>query len=74
MEEALKRLKVAGAYAHYDEQSDVLYVHLGEREALEAVEIAEGVLVDLDGESQPAGLTITSFRRRTHGKHDRGSD
>jgi uncharacterized protein YuzE len=64
LEEALRRLKVSGAYIHYDEEGDVLYVHFGDREALEGVEIGEGLIVDLDKDGEPAGLTITSFKTR----------
>ena len=64
MEEVLKRLKVKGAYYHYDEDADVLYVHFGDRTAIEGVEIAEGVIVDLDENEKVAGLTITHFKTR----------
>lgn len=57
-------MRISGAYIHYDEEGDVLYVHFGDREAVEGVEIAEGIIVDLDRDGEPAGLTITSFKAR----------
>lgn len=64
MEEALRKLKISGAYIHYDEEVDTLYIHFGEREAVEGIEVEEGVIVDLDENKEPAGITITSFKRR----------
>ena len=64
MEEALRKLRIAGAYVHYDEEGDVLYIHFGDREAVEGIEIENGVIVDLDKDEEPAGITITSFKKR----------
>ncbi|PUA33020.1 MAG: hypothetical protein B9J98_02790 [Candidatus Terraquivivens tikiterensis] len=57
-------MRISGAYIHYDEEGDMLYVHFEDREAVEGVEIAEGIIVDLDRDGEPAGLTITSFKTR----------
>lgn len=64
MEEALRKLRISGAYVHYDEEGDVLYIHFGDREAVEGIEIGEGIIVDLDKDGEPAGITITSFKTR----------
>ena len=64
MNELLRRLRIIGAYIHYDEEADTLYIHFGEREAVEGIEIEEGIIVDLDKSKEPAGITITSFKRR----------
>lgn len=68
MEEALRKLRISGAYVHYDEEADTLYIHFGDREAVEGVEIEEGVIIDLDRKGEPAGITITSFKERLREK------
>lgn len=50
MEEAVKKLRIIDAYAHYDDEADTLHIHIGDREAREAVETEEGIIIDLDKE------------------------
>lgn len=57
------RLKIIGAYVHYDEEGDTLYVNLG-NQAQDSLELAEDVIVDLDEKGRPVGLTILNFERR----------
>ena len=64
MEEEVRKLRIMGAYAHYDDEADTLYVHIGDREAREAVEIEEGVIIDLDKDGEIAGITITGIKQR----------
>ncbi|MCP8322225.1 MAG: DUF2283 domain-containing protein [archaeon] len=59
-----KRLQIKGAYSHYDEEGDVLYIHLGEGEAIDSVEIEDALFVDLNDKNEPIGLTIMNFRKR----------
>lgn len=68
MEEALRKLRISGAYVHYDEEADTLYIHFRDQEAVEGVEIEEGVIVNLDKSGEPAGITITSFKERLEEK------
>jgi len=61
---AEKRLRLRGAYAHYDEKGDVLYIHMGDHEARDSMEIEDGVVVDLDEDKNPVGLTIINLRQK----------
>ncbi|MCP8315213.1 MAG: DUF2283 domain-containing protein [archaeon] len=63
-----KRLQIKGAYSHYDEEGDVLYIHLGEGEAMDSVEIEDDIFVDLNGKNKPIGLTIMNFKKKTSKK------
>ncbi len=60
----LKKLQVRGAFSHYDEESDVLYVHIAEGDAADSVEVSDDVLVDLDLQGKPLGLTLMNFDKR----------
>lgn len=60
-----KRLQLKGAYAHYDEEGDVLYIHIGDREAEDSMEIEDGVVIDLDKNKKPVGLTIINLKEKT---------
>jgi len=42
----------------YHEDTDSLYIHLGERPGIEAREIAPGLVVDFDAEGKPVGIDI----------------
>ncbi len=62
--EELKKLQVRGAFSHYDEEADILYIHLGEGDAADSAEVSDDVFVDLDSSGRPLGITVLSFRRR----------
>jgi len=49
----------------YDEEADVLYLSFGEpREALDSVEVEDGVVYRILGD-EIVGITIMDFRSRT---------
>jgi len=49
----------------YDEEADALYLSFGEpREALDSVEVEDGVVYRILGD-EIAGITIMDFRSRT---------
>ncbi len=60
----LRKLQVRGAFSHYDEEADVLYVHLADGDALDSVEVSEDVFVDLDLSRKPLGLTLMNFQKK----------
>jgi uncharacterized protein YuzE len=50
-------------HATYDEQGDVLYLHVGERQAAAASEeTSEGHVLRFNGDGQVIGLTIINAR------------
>lgn len=62
--ELKRRFQIRGAYSHYDEEGDVLYVHFGEKDSTHSIEVADDILVDLDELDSPSGLTILNFKQR----------
>ena len=62
--EELKKLQVRGAFSHYDEEADVLYVHLADGDAADSVEVSDEVFVDLDLSGRPLGLTLMNFCKK----------
>jgi len=43
---------------HYDAETDSLYIDLNQRTGADSREMAEGVIVDLDGAGRPVGIDI----------------
>lgn len=47
----------------YDRDTDSLYIHLNERPGADAVEVSEGVVLDLDAEGRPVGIDVQHASR-----------
>lgn len=62
--EILSKLNLVGAYTHYDQEGDVLYISFSSNQAQDSIEISKDVIVDLDGKGRPVGLTILTFENR----------
>jgi len=62
--EILTRLKIMGAYVHYDQEGDTLYISFSSNQAQDSIEISEDVMIDLDEKGRPVGLTILNFESR----------
>ena len=60
---ALRKLRISDAHIHYDE-AYTLYVHFGDRETVGGIEIENTIIVELDKNGEPAGITIASFKTR----------
>lgn len=43
---------------HYYPETDSLYIELSERPGADSVEIASGVVLDLDSEGRPVGIDL----------------
>ena len=65
-----KQLEIRGAYSHYDQDADILYIHIREPEAQDSVEIADDVIADLDQRGEPVGLTLLNFKARLMDKQN----
>ncbi len=48
---------------HYDPSTDSLYIELSARPAIDAVEVRDGVVLDLDKDGQPVGIDIQHASR-----------
>ncbi|MHB8623814.1 MAG: DUF2283 domain-containing protein [Sulfuricaulis sp.] len=49
---------------HYDEKSDVLYLHLDESKIIESEEIQPGIVLDFDANNQVVGVEILRVKER----------
>ncbi len=47
----------------YDAETDSLYIDLNDRPGVDAREVADGIVVDLDGEGRPVGIDIQHASR-----------
>jgi uncharacterized protein YuzE len=45
----------------YFPDTDTLYIHLADRPSIESEAINENLIVDLDGEGKPVGITIEHY-------------
>ena len=62
--EIVSRLKIIGAYVHYDQEADVLYISFSSNQAQDSIGFSQDVMVDLDEKRRPVGLTILNFEKR----------
>ena len=67
--EIVSRLRIIGAYVHYDQEGDVLYISFSSNQAQDSIEFSEDVMVDLDEKGRPVGLTILNFEKRIKERH-----
>ncbi len=49
----------------YDRETDSLYIHLSERPAAEAEEVADGIVLDFDETGKLVGIDIQHASERT---------
>jgi uncharacterized protein YuzE len=42
----------------YFPDTDSLYIGLAEREGVDAIEVGDGIVIDLDGDGHPVGIDI----------------
>jgi uncharacterized protein YuzE len=49
---------------HYDAETDSLYIDLVDRPSVESEEVAEGFVLDFDGEGQLVGIDVEHASQR----------
>ncbi len=67
MDPAMKTIneKTQGARWLYDEEADVLYISVGDREPAQTVDVEDGILVRCDKDTKEIkGVTIIGLRAR----------
>jgi len=60
---ARKPISAGQLTVHYDDEADVLYMHFGNIAPVDAAELGEGIILDLDEKDRVVGLTIIGLKK-----------